>query len=124
MDSLLGFSSTQLVVRECGDEACGKFGCSAKIRYAAPHVRHPCLHHLSPTRQLLAIVLAQQMPYRLNEETGLIDYDTLEKNAVLFRPKLIVAGEQCERGCTGMCGSNKPPAASPAVVGPYHRGGG
>merc|ERR1712032_1477231 len=28
----------------------------------------------------------------LDEETGLIDYDTLEKNAALFRPKLIVAG--------------------------------
>jgi hypothetical protein len=33
------------------------------------------------------------MPYRLNEETGLIDYDMLEKTAKLFRPKLIVAGE-------------------------------
>jgi glycine hydroxymethyltransferase len=32
------------------------------------------------------------MPYRLNEETGLIDYDMLEKTATLFRPKLIVAG--------------------------------
>lgn len=34
----------------------------------------------------------QTMPYRLNEETGIIDYDTLEKNAQLFRPKVIVAG--------------------------------
>ncbi|CAI5760459.1 unnamed protein product [Candida verbasci] len=34
----------------------------------------------------------QTMPYRLNEDTGLIDYDTLEKNAELFRPKVIVAG--------------------------------
>lgn len=34
----------------------------------------------------------QTMPYRLNEETGLIDYDTLEANAILFRPKVIVAG--------------------------------
>ncbi|CDK27921.1 unnamed protein product [Kuraishia capsulata CBS 1993] len=34
----------------------------------------------------------QTMPYRLNEETGLIDYDMLEKTAVLFRPKVIVAG--------------------------------
>ncbi len=32
------------------------------------------------------------MPYRLNESTGLIDYDKLEENAALFRPKLIVAG--------------------------------
>lgn len=34
----------------------------------------------------------QTMPYRLNEDTGVIDYDTLEKNAELFRPKVIVAG--------------------------------
>ena len=34
------------------------------------------------------------MPYRLNESTGLIDYDMLEKTATLFRPKIIVAGGQ------------------------------
>ncbi|GME72887.1 unnamed protein product [Ambrosiozyma monospora] len=34
----------------------------------------------------------QTMPYRLDEKTGLIDYDMLEKTAVLFRPKVIVAG--------------------------------
>jgi glycine hydroxymethyltransferase len=38
------------------------------------------------------MLLLQTMPYRLNEQTGLIDYDTLEKTAKLFRPKLIVAG--------------------------------
>jgi len=32
------------------------------------------------------------MPYRLDESTGLIDYDMLEKTATLFRPKLVVAG--------------------------------
>merc|ERR1719393_707767 len=32
------------------------------------------------------------MPYRLDESTGLIDYDKLEETAVIFRPKLIVAG--------------------------------
>lgn len=34
----------------------------------------------------------QTMPYRLDESTGLIDYDALEKSAELFRPKIIVAG--------------------------------
>jgi hypothetical protein len=29
---------------------------------------------------------------RLNEDTGRIDYDALEKSAQLFRPKLIIAG--------------------------------
>ena len=32
------------------------------------------------------------MPYRLDEQTGRIDYDQMEKSAELFRPKLIVAG--------------------------------
>ncbi|DAZ99881.1 TPA: hypothetical protein N0F65_008624 [Lagenidium giganteum] len=34
----------------------------------------------------------ESMPYRLDESTGLIDYDKLEETAQLFRPKLIVAG--------------------------------
>ena len=32
------------------------------------------------------------MPYRLDESTGLIDYDAMERTAALYRPKLIVAG--------------------------------
>jgi len=32
------------------------------------------------------------MPYRVNLETGIIDYDMLEKTAILYRPKTIVAG--------------------------------
>ncbi|KAL3498592.1 hypothetical protein ACH5RR_041324 [Cinchona calisaya] len=31
-------------------------------------------------------------PYRLDESTGLVDYDMLEKTATLFKPKLIIAG--------------------------------
>merc|ERR1719181_1950185 len=34
----------------------------------------------------------ETFPSRLVEETGEIDYDTMEKNAELYRPKLIVAG--------------------------------
>uniref|UniRef100_A0A1D1Z011 Serine hydroxymethyltransferase n=1 Tax=Anthurium amnicola TaxID=1678845 RepID=A0A1D1Z011_9ARAE len=34
----------------------------------------------------------ESMPYRVNSETGLIDYDRLEENADLFRPKLIICG--------------------------------
>ncbi len=34
----------------------------------------------------------ETMPYRVDLETGIIDYDTLEKNAQLFRPKVLVAG--------------------------------
>jgi len=32
------------------------------------------------------------MPYRLDEATGQIDYDAMERSAELFRPKMIVAG--------------------------------
>ena len=32
------------------------------------------------------------MPYRVNEETGIIDFDALLKTATLYRPKIIIAG--------------------------------
>lgn len=34
----------------------------------------------------------ETLPYRLDESTGRIDYEALEKNAMLYRPKIIVAG--------------------------------
>lgn len=34
----------------------------------------------------------ESMPYQVNPGTGLIDYDRLEENASLFRPKLIICG--------------------------------
>lgn len=34
----------------------------------------------------------ETFPYRVNLETGLIDYETLEENALMYRPKTIVAG--------------------------------
>ena len=37
-------------------------------------------------------VYFESMPYRLNEATGLVDYDTLQSTAALFRPRLIIAG--------------------------------
>jgi len=37
-------------------------------------------------------VFYETFPYRLDEATGQIDYDTMEENAKLFRPKMIVAG--------------------------------
>ena len=32
------------------------------------------------------------MPYQVNMTTGYVDYDRLEQNAALFRPKLIICG--------------------------------
>lgn len=34
----------------------------------------------------------ESFPYRVDPVTGIIDYDTLEKNAILYRPKILVAG--------------------------------
>ena len=34
----------------------------------------------------------ETFPYRVNLETGIIDYDRLEENALMYRPKTIVAG--------------------------------
>ncbi|QLG72871.1 hypothetical protein HG535_0D05800 [Zygotorulaspora mrakii] len=34
----------------------------------------------------------ESFPYRVDPATGIIDYDTLEKNALLYRPKILVAG--------------------------------
>ena len=37
-------------------------------------------------------VYFESLPYGLNEETELIDYDELEALAIRFKPKLIIAG--------------------------------
>lgn len=58
-----------------------------------PHGGHLSHGYQTPTTKISYISkYFQTMPYRLNEETGIIDYDTLEANALLFRPKVIVAG--------------------------------
>jgi glycine hydroxymethyltransferase len=47
----------------------------------------------TPTKKISMVSkYFETMPYRLNEKTGIIDYDKLEETATLFRPKLIVAG--------------------------------
>ncbi|ODV62259.1 serine hydroxymethyltransferase [Ascoidea rubescens DSM 1968] len=58
-----------------------------------PHGGHLSHGYQTPTTKISFISkYFQTMPYRLNEKTGIIDYDTLEKTALLFRPKIIVAG--------------------------------
>ena len=37
-------------------------------------------------------IFFESLPYRVNPETGYIDYDELRKLALLFRPKCIIAG--------------------------------
>ncbi|XP_042197087.1 serine hydroxymethyltransferase, cytosolic [Callorhinchus milii] len=40
-------------------------------------------------------IFFESLPYKVNPDTGLIDYNRLEENARLFHPKLIVAGVSC-----------------------------
>lgn len=37
-------------------------------------------------------IFFESMPYQVNMKTGYIDYDRLEENAALFRPKMIIGG--------------------------------
>jgi len=47
----------------------------------------------TPAKKISMVsVYFETMPYRLDESTGYIDYDALEANALLYRPKLIIAG--------------------------------
>ncbi|XP_054892097.1 serine hydroxymethyltransferase, cytosolic-like [Poeciliopsis prolifica] len=40
-------------------------------------------------------IFFETMPYKVNPETGYIDYDKLQETARLFHPKLIIAGTTC-----------------------------
>ncbi|XP_037544418.1 serine hydroxymethyltransferase, cytosolic-like [Nematolebias whitei] len=40
-------------------------------------------------------IFFESMPYKVNPETGYIDYDKLQEHARLFQPKLIIAGTSC-----------------------------
>ncbi|KAJ5749783.1 Pyridoxal phosphate-dependent transferase major region subdomain 2 [Penicillium manginii] len=48
---------------------------------------------LTATRKISAVsTYFETFPYRVNLETGIIDYDQLETNAEMYRPKCLVAG--------------------------------
>lgn len=58
-----------------------------------PHGGHLSHGYQTPTKKISAISkYFETVPYRLDESTGLIDYDGLAKLAQVYRPKLIVAG--------------------------------
>lgn len=58
-----------------------------------PHGGHLSHGYQTATKKISAISkYFETLPYRLNEETGLIDYDKLQELATLYRPKIIIAG--------------------------------
>ncbi|KAI9860175.1 MAG: Serine hydroxymethyltransferase, cytosolic [Trichoglossum hirsutum] len=58
-----------------------------------PHGGHLSHGYQTPQKKISAVsTYFETLPYRVNLETGIIDYDTLEANALLYRPKVIVAG--------------------------------
>lgn len=58
-----------------------------------PHGGHLSHGYQTDSRKISAVsTYFETMPYRVNLDTGLIDYEMLEKTAVLYRPKVLVAG--------------------------------
>ncbi|XP_077254245.1 serine hydroxymethyltransferase 3, chloroplastic-like isoform X2 [Tasmannia lanceolata] len=58
-----------------------------------PHGGHLSHGFMTSKRRVSGTsIYFESMPYRLDESTGLVDYEMLEKTAILFRPKLIIAG--------------------------------
>jgi len=50
----------------------------------------------TPKKKISATsIFFESMPYKVDPSTGLIDYEELAKNAMLFRPQIIVAGISC-----------------------------
>ncbi|KAK5098879.1 Cytochrome B translational activator protein cbs2 [Lithohypha guttulata] len=58
-----------------------------------PHGGHLSHGYQTPTKKISMISkYFETLPYRLDEKTGIIDYDGLHKMAQLYRPKVIIAG--------------------------------
>ncbi|OCL12485.1 serine hydroxymethyltransferase [Glonium stellatum] len=58
-----------------------------------PHGGHLSHGYQTPGKKISAVsTYFETFPYRCNLETGLIDYDQLEQNALMYRPKVLVAG--------------------------------
>ena len=57
------------------------------------HGGHLTHGHYTKTRKISASsIYFESKPYFTNEETGLLDYDGLEKRAKEFKPQIIITG--------------------------------
>jgi len=58
-----------------------------------PHGGHLSHGYQTAQKKISAVsTYFETFPYRVNLDTGIIDYDRLEENALMYRPKCIVAG--------------------------------
>ena len=58
-----------------------------------PHGGHLSHGYQTPAKKISAVsTYFETFPYRVNLETGIIDYEMLEENALMYRPKVLVAG--------------------------------
>ncbi|XP_073995766.1 serine hydroxymethyl transferase isoform X1 [Rhodnius prolixus] len=55
---------------------------------------------MTPNKKISATsIFFESFPYKVNPVTGYIDYDKLQENARLFKPKVIIAGVSCYSRC-------------------------
>ncbi|KAK1762593.1 serine hydroxymethyltransferase [Phialemonium atrogriseum] len=58
-----------------------------------PHGGHLSHGYQTPTKKISYVSkYFETLPYRLDESTGYIDYEKMEELAMLYRPKIIIAG--------------------------------
>ncbi|KAK9793736.1 hypothetical protein WJX73_005989 [Symbiochloris irregularis] len=58
-----------------------------------PHGGHLSHGYQTDTKKISGVsIYFETFPYRLNEETGFIDYDMMAKTAQIIRPKVLIAG--------------------------------
>ena len=58
-----------------------------------PHGGHLSHGYQTPTKKISAIsTYFSTLAYRVNEKTGIVDFEMLDKVANSFRPKIIIAG--------------------------------
>lgn len=55
---------------------------------------------MTATKRISATsIFFESMPYKVDPVSGLIDYDRLAENALLFKPRVIIAGVSCYSRC-------------------------